>query len=206
MNPTQEAMRYVLQSCSNIGAFYGTSDVEKFLKKVAEDIANSQETSVFPSRYREHVAYAVDMVASHSFTSPPAAIASVYLNTRFEFYFRILSRKLNSDGTWVAPKAQDTAKAILGDNRLGAQRINSVALAYKIMKINKSSAISQLCIELDNKLFPNPITMPDSSEMTDVGDRIEYMRNRVAHGHWGDISAEAIFYGLMTAIIFYNQT
>ena len=74
------------------------------------------------------------------------------------------------------------------------------------MKINKSSTISQRCTKLDNRLYPRPIIMPDKSEITDVGDRIEYIRNRVAHGHWGDISSEAIFYGLMTAIIFHNQT
>jgi len=205
MNPTEEAIKYLTNFCSRIGAFRGTTDVNKFLKRVASDISISKESAVFPSRYREHVAYAVDMVASNFFTSPPAAIASVYLNTRFEFYFRILSRKLNEDGTWITPQEKILSKATLGDNRLDRNRVDSVALAYKILKIDKSISISKHCDKLDNILYSIPITMPDGYVIADIGNRIEYTRHRVAHGQWGDISSEAIFYGLMTAIVFYNQ-
>jgi len=38
-----------------------------------------------------------------------------------------------------------------------------------------------------------------------VGDRIAFGRHAAGHGQWGDISAEAAFYGLMTALIFYAQ-
>ena len=41
--------------------------------------------------------------------------------------------------------------------------------------------------------------------LTDIGDRIKFGRDAVGHGHWGDISAEALFYGLMTSLVFYNQ-
>ena len=41
--------------------------------------------------------------------------------------------------------------------------------------------------------------------IADLGDRIEFGRHAVGHGHWGDISAEALFYGLVTALVFYNQ-
>ena len=41
--------------------------------------------------------------------------------------------------------------------------------------------------------------------VADIGDRIEFGRHAVGHGHWGDISAEALFYGLMTSLVFYNQ-
>ena len=205
MNPTEEAIKHLTNSCSRIGAFQGTSDVDIFLKRVASDISTSNDSLVFPSRYREHVAYAVDMVASNFFTSPPAAIASVYLNTRFEFYFRILSRKLNADGTWVTPQAYTSAKNALVGYQLGKKQINSVAFAYKIMKIDQSLPISKHCATLDNVLYSSPITMPGRQVIKDIGDRIKYMRDRVAHGHWGDISAEAIFYGLITAIVFYNQ-
>ena len=66
--------------------------------RVAEEIVAAPNT-LFPQRYKEHVAYALGMVAQHSFTSPPAAIGAVYLATRFEFFFRLLSGKLNGDGT-----------------------------------------------------------------------------------------------------------
>ena len=202
MDPTQEAIQYIHTSCPRIGAFRGTSDVFRFLKQVASEMTNSHETKVFPSRYIEHVAYAIDMVASYGFLSPPAAVASVYLNTRFEFYFRILSGKLNADGTWITPSAKAMTNAVLSDSRLRRNRVDSVALTYKIMKIDKSLTLSNHFAKLDSTLYPNPMTNP---RIADIGDRIEYLRHRVAHGHWGDISAEGVFYGLVTAIIFYNQ-
>ena len=84
-----------------MGAFSGTDEVDRFLMHVAHDMETSKPTTLFPGRYKEHVAYALNMVANHTFTDPPAAIASVYLATRFEFYFRILSGKLNADPAWA---------------------------------------------------------------------------------------------------------
>ena len=42
--------------------------------------------------------------------------------------------------------------------------------------------------------------------VADIGDRIEFGRHAVGHGHWGDMSGEALFYGLMTSLIFYSET
>jgi len=169
-------------------------------------MAISKPSVVFPERYIEHVACAVDMVASNMFLSPPAAIASVYLATRFEFYFRILSGKLNGDGTWISLSAQQAARAALADNRLERNRISSVALAYKLMKFDQSRKIGQACTALDNLLYSTPTKVVGDMTIADIGDRIEFGRHAVGHGHWGDISAEALFYGLMTAVVFYNQT
>lgn len=205
MNPTQEAVSHITTSCRRIGAFHGTTDVNRFLKQVASDMAAAQSSVVFPDRYLEHVAYAVDMVASNIFTSAPAAIASVYLATRFEFYFRILSGKLRADGTWATPQAKNEAKAALGDRRLGGGRVSSIALAYKIMKLNQSLKLAQLFEELDNELYANPSIAAGEVSITDIGERIEYARHRVGHGILGDISSESLFYGLVTAIVFYNQ-
>jgi len=73
-----------------------------FLKEAASQMREAKPTLAFPDRYIEHVAFAVETVSLNGFLSPPAAIASVYLATRFEFYFRVLSGKLNGDGTWVS--------------------------------------------------------------------------------------------------------
>lgn len=202
MNPTAEAIDHITNCCPHIGAFSATSDVYCFLKRVALDISSSKGSVVFPSRYFEHVAYAVDMIASNDVMSPPAAIASVYLNTRFEFYFRILSGKLNAEGKWTSPEAKNIAKDALKMEKLGNQ-ISNVAQAYKIMKIDQSLSLSKHCTELDNVLYSSPGTV---SEIKDIGDRIKWCRDRVAHGHWGDISSEGIFYGLLTALVFYNQS
>jgi hypothetical protein len=145
------------------------------------------------------------MVASNMFLSAPAAIASVYLATRFEFYFRILSGKLNGDGTWMSLSAQQAAQATINDSRLGRNRISSVALAYRIMKLDQSRKIVQACTALDNSLYATPTQVVGGMTVADIGDRIEFGRHAVGHGHWGDISAEALFYGLLTAVVFYNQ-
>lgn len=206
IEPSQTAIDYITTCCRGIGCFSGSTDVDRFLKRVASEMRVSQPSMVFPSRYIEHVAYAIDMVASNPFTSPPAAIASVYLVTRFEFYFRILSGELNADGTWVSPKAKATAQAVLRDSRLKRKRVSSVALTYKIMKIDQSRMLAQHCARMDDILYSTPTIAVGDIKVCDIGDRIEFGRHHAGHGYWGDISSEAIFYGLMTAIVFYNQS
>jgi hypothetical protein len=206
MDRTQQAIDFITTCCRHVGAFQGTFDVNQYLKKTALEMAVSKPSVVFPDRYIEHVACAVDMVASNMFLSPPAAIASVYLATRFEFYFRILSGKLNGDGTWISPSAQQAARTALADKRFKRNRISSVALAYKLMKLDQSRKIGQACTALDNSLYSTPTKVVGDMTIADIGDRIEFGRHAVGHGHWGDISSEALFYGLMTAVVFYNQT
>ena len=206
IEPSKAAIHYITRCCSRIGAFSGSTDVHMFLKQVASEMRTSEPSMVFPNRYVEHVAFAIDMVASNPFTSPPAAVASVYLVTRFEYYFRVLSGKLNNDGTWISLKAQTAAQVALRDFRLKKLRVSSVALAYKIMKIDQSRMLAHHCALMDNILYSTPTIVIGDNKICDIGDRIEFGRNHAGHGYWGDISSEAIFYGLMTAIVFYNQS
>lgn len=204
MDRTQTAINFITKCCPSIGAFKGTSDVNEYLMETASEMAVSKPSAVFPARYIEHVAYAVNMVASNNFLSPHAAVASVYLATRFEFYFRILSEKLNGDGTWISSFEKQAARAAINDNRLANKRVSNVALTYKIMKLNQLRKLVQVCTTLDNSLYSLP-TKAGGEIVADIGDRIEFGRNAAGHGHWGDISSESIFYGLMTAVVFYNQ-
>lgn len=201
----QRAVDFITSCCSSVGAFRGTSDVNQFLKETADEMAESGPSDVFPDRYKEHVAFAIDMVASNRFTSSPAAIASVYLATRFEFYFRILSRKLNGEGTWVSPAAKTAAQSEIKDRRLKSNQISCVALTYNIMKLDQTRCIVQHCNELDKAMFSTPIIVVGPMTVADIGDRIKFGRHAVSHGHWGDISAEALFYGLMTSLVFYSE-
>jgi hypothetical protein len=193
----QQAADFILSHCPTIGAFHGTGEPYGFLQETAEDMRAANPTLVFPARYIEHVAYAIHAVGSHGFLSPPAAVASVYLATRFEFYFRALSGKLNGDGTWVSQSAQQEALAMIGDRRLKKQHISSVSLAYQVMRLGTSKVLPY-CALRDRTLYASP-----NSAIKHVGDRIELLRNAGGHGEWGDISSEAVFYGLMTAIVFY---
>jgi hypothetical protein len=112
----------------------------------------SASSAVFPDRYKEHVAYAVEMVASTRFLWPRVAIASVYLVTRFESYFRMLSGKLNRDGTWKSTSDQQSATQMINDRRLKKNRVSSVSLSYKLMKLNPTGVASR-CAALDGVLY-----------------------------------------------------
>lgn len=204
-NRAQSAIDYITSRCSTIGAFMGTTEPYGFIRETAAEMAQSQPCEAFPERYIEHVAYALGEVANNMFTSPPAAIASVYLATRFEYYFRVLSGMLNPDGTWVSSSAQDSARQQLNDNRLGKKRISSVSLTYKLLKLNASSELSKHLASLDAAVYSSPTTVCTGQVVADMGDRIEFGRHAVGHGHWGDISSEAVFYGLMTAPVFYSK-
>ena len=206
VTPTQQAIDYITTCCQSVGAFSGTNEVHCFLKKVSSEMATSQTSVVFPGRYIEYVAYAVDKVASNPFKSPPAAVASLYLVTRFEFYFRVISGKLNADGTWKSTQVRTETVAATNDKNLDNSRISRIADAYKIMKLNKSSNLVSHCIQLDKSLYSTPITVAGGVKINNIADRIKFGRNAAGHGQWADISAEALFYGLMTAVVFYNQT
>jgi hypothetical protein len=204
MHRAQQAADFIVSHCPNIGAFSGTGEPYGFLQETAAFMRSAKPSIVFPARHIEHIAYAVGLVGSHGFLSPPAAVASVYLATRLEFFFRVLSGSLSSDGTWLSRAAQQAAAAAISDPRLNRSRVASVSLVYQIMKLS-TSRVAQYCVALDRILYAAPTMAGGKFEVAHLGDRIEYSRNRVAHGSWGDISAEAVFLGLMTAIAFYAQ-
>src|SRR5262249_21444106 len=152
------------------------------------------------------VAYAVGMVARPGFLEPPAAIAAVYLATRFEFFFRLLSGKLKGDGTWLNKAVdQPVALAALGKKGLQGERVSDVAVTYRLMKLDQSRPAARVFDALDKAICLVPITAVGGFRVADIGDRIAFGRHSASHGLWGDISSEAVFYGLVTAVIFYNQ-
>lgn len=200
----RRASDLIVSCCAHVSAFHGSGDAHQFLMETAAEMRGCRPSAVLPQRYIEHVAYALDIVARYRFLSPQAAIASVYLATRFEFYFRILSGKLTRDGTWVSELAQQEAIDAIADARLKRPRISSVALAYRVMKLD-IGRVSTACRALDEALYSSPIELGTGFVISNLGDRIEFGRNEAGHGARGDISAEAVFYGLMTAIIFYGH-
>jgi hypothetical protein len=203
---SDEAAGYIRTHCQYMGSYAGDGSPFTFLARVAEEMATAEHTCLFPDRYKEHVAYAMGMVARHGFLEPPAAIAAVYLATRFEFFFRLLSGKLNGDGTWVNKTAdQPAAVATLGKKGLNGNRVSDVAVTYKLMKLDQSRRPAQVFDGLDKAIFAVPTKAVGGFVVADIGDRIAFGRHSAGHGLWGDISSEAVFYGLVTAIVFYNQ-
>ena len=209
LTSTEKAVGYITTHCRFMGSFAGDHAPYVFLAHVADEMAAATHTDLFPDRYKEHVAYAMGMVAHHRFLDPPAAIAAVYLATRFEFFFRLLSGKLKADGTWLNKAVdQPTAMAALGTNKrqkLRGRRVSDVAITYKLMKLDQSRPAARVFDAMDKAIYAIPKTAVDGFEIADIGDRIAFGRHSAGHGLWGDISSEAVFYGLVTAIIFYNQ-
>lgn len=197
---SEEAANYIVSYCHRIGSFCNVDyvgDVFGFLEQTAMDI-QKYPSNLFPARYGEHISCAIAMIAKNPFLSSPSAIASSYLATRFEYFFRCLSCHLNTDGSWVDKAARENASLVLEQKFKG--KISNVAMAYQIMKLNQSnSKVSALC-HLD-ALMPKDNR---ESSCASIGKRIEWCRHRTAHGEWGDISGESIFYGLLTALIFYS--
>jgi hypothetical protein len=189
-----------------LGSYAGDFAPYRFLAQLADDIAAAEHTILFPERYKEHVAYAVGMVARHGFLEPPAAIAALFLATRFEFFFRLLSGKLDGGGTWLNKATdQPAAVAALGKKGLKGDRVSDVAITYKLMKLNQTCQAARVFDALDKVILPSPITAVGGFKVADIGDRIAFGRHSAGHGLWGDISSEAVFNGLVTAVIFYNQ-
>jgi hypothetical protein len=207
VSSSEEAAGYIKTHCQHMGSYAGDLTPFKFLARVAEQMAAAPHTDLFPDRYKEHVAYALGIVARHGFLEPPAAVAAVYLATRFEFFFRLLSGKLKRDGTWLNKAVdQPAAVAALGEKGLKGKRVSEVAVTYKLMKLDQSRPAARVFAALDKAILPAPIMAVGCFEVADIGDRIAFGRHSAGHGLWGDISAEAVFYGLVTAIVFYNQT
>lgn len=206
MTPSDEAVGYIKTHCKRLGSYFGDGTPHRFLASVAKEMDAAPHSDLFPDRYKEHVAYALGMVASHDFLEPPAAIAAVYLATRFEFFFRLLSGMLKGDGTWLN-EAVDRPAAEKALERLvpKGSRVSNVAVTYKLMKLAKSRPAARVFDELDKAILPAPITAVGNERIADIGDHIAFCRHSAGHGRLGDISSEAVFYGLVTAIIFYNQ-
>jgi hypothetical protein len=207
MTKSEEAISFIASHCKHMGSYEGDFGPYVFLKNLVNDMASSQDTILFPARYGEHVAYAISMVIGSRFTEPPAAVAATYLVTRFEYYFRILSGKLKGDGSWIDRTVdQPIAISALGDDKsLRGNRVSNVAVAYKLMILNNDLAVSKAFERLDRLIFPEPRRDCHGSIVANVGDRIAFGRHSVGHGLWGDMSAEAVFYGLATGIVFYTQ-
>lgn len=200
----QRASDLIVSCCAHVGAFHGSGAAHHLLVETAAEMRSCRPLAVFPQRYIEHVAYALDTAARFRFLSPQAAVASVYLATRFEFYFRILSGKLTREGTWVSQLAQHEAINAIDDTRLKRPMVSSVALAYRVLKLDIGRVPAE-CRALDEALYTSPIELGSGLVIANLGDRIEFGRNEAGHGARGDISAEAVFYGLMTAIMFYGH-
>jgi hypothetical protein len=92
------------------------------------------------------------------------------------------------------------AKSLLPDERrLNYRSISNLELAYKLMVRNNADPRAIVLDELDKA-----IRSRFQSQLYDnLGGRIKYVRDGGAHGQWGDVSAEGVFYATLTAILYF---
>jgi hypothetical protein len=175
------------------------SVVPNIISDCADLITSTPDKDLFHARQKEPVALAMKEAATPGFDEPRKAIASLYLATQFEFYFRILSGLLNSDGSWKSPADQQKAKSFLpGESRLNQRSISNLELAYKLMVLNNTDPQAALLDDLDKAMR----SRFQSQIYNNLGGRIKYVRDRGTHGQWGDVSGEGIFYATLTAILY----
>jgi hypothetical protein len=194
------AKYYLLLCCPRAGAYTLLDGLLNIISDCADSITSTPDKDIFHIRQKEAVALAMKEATTPGFDDPRRALASLYLATQFEFYFRILSGLLNPDGSWKSPADHQKAKSLLPkEKRLNYRSISNLELAYKLMVLNNADPRATLLDELDKA-----IRSRFQSQLYDnLGGRIKYVRDGGAHGQWGDVSAEGVFYATLTAVLYF---
>ena len=175
MTGSDEAVGYIISHCPTVGSFAGDRSPHRFLERVSEEMRDSEDTELFPSRHRMPIAYALDVIAKGYFLEPPVTLAAVYLATRLERFFRLLSGKLLVDGSWsVADPKNDRKILKLWEreaNKAIDIRVYSELLLGKLKGTNDwsdedktdaktimKSIGGRRCVEFFKNLFDSPQT------------------------------------------------
>jgi len=205
MTDIEKAKLWIVEFCPSVGSYSGTFEPYPFLSNYADVIEKTPNSDLFFDRQKEHIAHAMRMIAGSRFTDPPAAVASVYLATRMEFFFRILSGVLKFDGTWKEEEIRVLYKQkflALPDLR---RQVNDVAIAFKIAIADPANERTSHLRDLEQRIAAKIKGRYPNVPYLDIGDRIALLRHPGAHGEWGDLSSDAVFYGLLTVVIFLAQ-
>jgi hypothetical protein len=205
MTDIEKAKFWIVEFCPSVGGYRGTLEPYPFLADYASVIEKTPNSDLFFDRQKEHIAHAMRMIAGSSFTDPPSAVASVYLATRVEFFFRILAGVLNFDGTWKEEKIRVLYKQKFVPSIRG-RRVNDVSVAFKIAIADPANQRTSHLRDLEQRIAAKIKSRHPNDPYLDIGDRIALLRHPVAHGTWGDLSCDAVFYGLLTVVILLSET
>jgi hypothetical protein len=191
---------YLLNCCPIAGAYALLDGLLNIISDCADLITSTPDKDIFHIRQKEAVALAMKEATTPGFDDPRRAIASLFLATQFEFYFRILSGLLNPDGSCKSATDHEKAKSLLPEERrLNYNSISNLELAYKLMVLNNADPRAAVLDELDKASR----SRFQSQLYDNLGGRIKYVRDGGAHGQWGDVSAEGVFYATLTAILYF---
>ena len=98
---SDEIVELILKCCARPGmsAINSRASPYQIIEEVLHEMEASTPSEPFPELYVEFVAHSIKMtIHAKSFLDADPAVASVYLATRFENYFRHLSGKLGGRG------------------------------------------------------------------------------------------------------------
>lgn len=197
---TELAKFFVLESCSRIGAFASNGDVVVFLRRFSAELTSWPKSGDHASRRLEHIAFAVS--GSLAFASPLGALSATYLVHQLEYLFRAMSGALTLDGAFVDARAKAAIEHGLG--RRLSNRVNRIEDAYEIMRLSTGLMAPRVFAELDAQL--PPIVVEGGQVLSNIGERMAYLRHPVSHGPMADASSEGPFYSLSMAIAIYGSS
>lgn len=198
-SPLALAKYYLVGCCTVAGAYLLPDGLINLITDCAHTVGTQPDKDIFLGRQKAPVALAMKEAVTPGFEHPRKAFASLYLATQFEFYFRFLSGLLHPNGTWKSTADQEVAKLLLPEEgRLNRKCVSDVELTYKLMILKNGDQRAALLNSLDTAIR----TRFQSTLYDNLGGRIKFVRNRGAHGEWGDVSAEGVFYATLTAILY----
>ena len=120
---------FLVSFCDHVGAFHGTSEPLWLLQSFAEELKSSPNEQIYGERRREHVAHAINMITTSTFTQPPSAVAMPYLISQLEFLFRKNSRHIDATGKVVLDYPPN-----VGQRRKRDSYENSIETAYILFR------------------------------------------------------------------------
>jgi len=192
----------ILESCSRIGAYTSTGDDRWYIYNFAQELFRNPVVG-FDGRRTQPLIAALILLAhidyggmypkkrgdlEHIYAHGGAMVA-MYLMAHLEYLFRIKSRYLKEDGSIKneIPK-QARAKASIKPKQ---KRINNIEQAFILYLYRNVTLLGKRLKILEENIG--------------IAKRLRKIRNPVMHGELADPSSEAMFFGLMTAMLYYGS-
>lgn len=192
------AADFIYKCCPGAGSFKGTTEAHNLLLEFSKFLLSPNE-KVYGGRRREHIAFAIELVARSAPARPEGAVATPYLIAQIEYSLRKMCEYVDGKGLLIKELPESLKKK--GDkigNRIYLKRL------YEIFREKKGDLISQTLNDLDNKI--SSYTVVGGDNITSLGDRLSWFRNNALHGYDADIGVEGVFVGLLLLILYSGMT
>ena len=96
----EKATCFIEKCCPHAGSFSGTGDIHDLLLEFSSHLSSKNET-IYGERRREHISFALELVARSVPFRPEGAIATPYLITQIEYSLRKSNEYVDDKGFLV---------------------------------------------------------------------------------------------------------